>query len=147
MNQTMRRWLGLYVLPLAAFLMLPACQRADDTEVGGQSEVPSGSGISGDSSGGGSVDSTAGRSGDSSGASSTLEKATSSDTIITAKVKAALAQERIVNVVDISVETNKGEVILSGFVDSPVQMDQALKIAKNVEGVDKVTNKMKPRTP
>jgi osmotically-inducible protein OsmY len=127
--------------------MLPACQRADDTAVGGQSVVPSGSGISGDSSGGSSGDSTVGSSGDSSGASSTLEKVTSSDTVITAKVKAALAQERKVNVADISVETNKGEVILSGFVDSPVQMDQALKIAKNVEGVGKVTNKMKPRTP
>ncbi len=139
MSQTMKRWLGLCVLPLAASLMLPACQRADDTAAGDQSVAPSASGASGESSGDSS--------GDSSGASSTLEKATSSDTALTAKVKAALVQEKKVNSTDISVETSKGEVILSGFVDSPVQMDQALKIAKNVEGVGKVTNKMKPRAP
>lgn len=131
MSQTMRRWLGLCVLPLAASLMLPACQRADDTATSDQSAAPSGSGSSGESA----------------GASSTIDKATSSDTVITAKVKAALAKDRKVSVSDISVETSQGEVILSGFVDSPAQMDQAMKIAKNVEGVSKVTNKMKPRNP
>ncbi len=131
MNQTMRRWLGLCALPLAAALMLPACQRADDTAARDQSTAPSGSGSSGESS----------------GASSTIDKATSSDTVITAKVKAALAKDKKVSVSDISVETSQGEVILSGFVDSPAQMDQAMKIAKNVEGVSKVTNKMKPRNP
>ncbi len=136
MSQTMRRWLGLCVLPLAASMMLPACQRADDTAAGGRSSAPSGSGSSGGSSG----------ASDSSGASSTIDKATSSDTAITAKVKAALAQDKKVSASDISVETSKGEVILSGFVDSPAQMDQAVKITKNVEGVSKVTNKMKPRT-
>lgn len=131
MSQTMKRWLGLSVLSLAASLMLPACQQADDTAGGDQSVAPAGSGSSGDSS----------------GASSVIEKATSSDTAITAKVKAALAQEKKVSAADISVETSQSEVILSGFVDSPAQMDQALKITKNVEGVSKVTNKMKPRTP
>lgn len=135
MKQTMRRELSLCVLVATTSLMLPACQRADDTAGGGRSTVPSGSGSSGDSSGA------------SSGVSSAIDKASRSDAAITVKVKAALAQEKKVKATDISVETDKGEVTLSGFVDSPAQMDQALKIAKNVEGVSKVTNKMKPRTP
>lgn len=137
MSQTMRRWLGLCALPLAVSMMLPACQRADDTAAGEQSVAPSGSGSSGESSG----------TSESSGASSTVEKSTSSDTIITAKVKAALAKDKKVSASDISVETSQGEVILSGFVDSSAQIDQAMKITKNIEGVSKVTNKMKPRTP
>lgn len=136
MSQTMRRWLGLCVLSLAASMMLPACQRADDTAIGERSTAPSGSGSSAESSG----------TSESSGASSTIDKAASSDLAITAKVKAALAQDKKIIASDISVETSKGEVILSGFVDSPAQMDQAMKVAKNVEGVSKVTNKMKLRS-
>lgn len=131
MSQTMKRWVRLCVLPVAACMTLPACQRADDAVASKQSKAPSSSGSSGESS----------------GASSTIDKASSSDTAITAKVKAALAQDKKVSASDISVETNKGEVVLSGFVDSPAQMDQAMKIAKNIEGVSRVTNKMKPRTP
>lgn len=136
MSQTMRRWLGLGVFLLAASVMLLACQRADDAATGERSAAPSGSGSSAESSG----------TSESSGASSTIDKAAISDTAITAKVKAALAQDKKISASDISVETSKGEVILSGFVDSPAQMDQIMKVAKNVEGVSKVTNKMKPRT-
>lgn len=136
MCKTMEVWLHRAVLPVTLVMLLPACQRADDTRAADQGASPAASGTSGERA-----------SDESSGASSAIGQVSGSDTAITAKVKAALAKERKVNVSDISVETSQGEVILSGFVDSPAQMDQALKIAKSVEGVAKVTNKMKPRTP
>lgn len=73
------------------------------------------------------------------------ERSVTSDTAITAKVKAALLADSKVKSTDIHVETDKGEVILSGFVDSESQIDQAIKVAGNINGVKKVTNKMKPR--
>lgn len=94
----------------------------------------------GSSSGGSSMGST-----ESGGASSALEKAENSDTAITARVKAALLRDSKIKSTDINVETKQGEVILSGFVDSPRQADEALKVARSVDGVKIVTNKMKPR--
>jgi len=64
------------------------------------------------------------------------------DSIITTKVKAALLADPDVKGTDINVETKKGEVMLSGFVGNQQQIDQAMKIAKAVEGVKKVDNKM-----
>jgi hyperosmotically inducible protein len=92
------------------------------------------------SSGGSSMGRT-----ESGGASSALEKAETSDSAITAKVKAALLRDSKIKSTDISVETKRGEVILSGFVDNAMQVDEALKVAKGVDGVKMVTNKMKPR--
>lgn len=64
------------------------------------------------------------------------------DSVITTKVKTALLADPDVKSTDISVETLKGEVILSGFVRNPVQIDRALKIARGVEGVKGVQNKL-----
>jgi len=41
---------------------------------------------------------------------------------------------------DIAVETRKGEVILSGFVDNRSQIDRAVILAKTIEGVHNVRN-------
>ena len=57
------------------------------------------------------------------------------DSVITAKVKAALVKEENLKGFDISVETDHGRVLLSGFVDSPKLRTQALKIASKVDGV------------
>jgi len=83
----------------------------------------------------------------SSGASGTTGTGSSvgaviDDSIITTKVKAALLADPDVKGTDINVETKKGEVMLSGFVGNQQQIDQAMKIAKAVEGVKKVDNKM-----
>jgi hyperosmotically inducible periplasmic protein len=64
------------------------------------------------------------------------------DGIVTAKVKAALVKEKSVKGFDIAVATNKGEVQLSGFVDNQAQIDRALEIARGVEGVRTVNNKL-----
>lgn len=64
------------------------------------------------------------------------------DGIVTAKVRAALLNDPSVRSMDVTVATSKGEVQLSGFVDSPMQIARATEIAKTVEGVKSVNNKM-----
>lgn len=64
------------------------------------------------------------------------------DGIITAKVKSALLADPNVKSFDIAVVTRKGDVQLSGFVDSQAQIDQAMDLARKVEGVATVGNEM-----
>lgn len=64
------------------------------------------------------------------------------DTMITAKVKAALIGDPDVKGTAISVETVNGEVQLTGFVDSQLQSNRAQDLASRVEGVDKVLNRL-----
>ena len=64
------------------------------------------------------------------------------DSAITTKVKSALLADPDVKSFDIKVETNKGVVQLSGFVDSQARVDRAVAIAKGVEGVKSVENKL-----
>lgn len=62
------------------------------------------------------------------------------DTVLTTKVKAALAQDNQVDALDIQVETFKGVVQLSGFADSPEEQERAVQVATRVEGVKRVEN-------
>ena len=64
------------------------------------------------------------------------------DGIVTAKVKSALLADPDVKSFDLKVETRKGEVMLSGFVGNQVQVERAILVARGVEGVKTVTNKM-----
>ena len=68
------------------------------------------------------------------------------DSTITTKVKSALLANEDVKSFDIKVETRKGEVQLSGFVDNQTQMDRAIAVARGVEGVKNVDNKMNLKT-
>ena len=65
-----------------------------------------------------------------------------SDSAITGKVKAALLADAEVKGTDINVETSKGDVMLSGFVESQAQIDKAATLAKNIDGVKQVSNKL-----
>ena len=69
------------------------------------------------------------------------------DSAITTKVKSALLADADVKGLDIKVETNKGEVQLSGFVETQAQIDRAVSVAKGVEGVKNVDNKMSLKIP
>lgn len=62
------------------------------------------------------------------------------DTAISAKVKAALAGDPDVKATDVQVETFRGTVQLSGFVDSPENVRRALDVARRVDGVREVRN-------
>lgn len=64
------------------------------------------------------------------------------DGIITGKVKSALLADPGVKSFDIAVVTRKGQVQLSGFVDSQAQIDQAVAIARNVDGVTSIDNEL-----
>ena len=77
------------------------------------------------------------------GASSAVSAGTQlDDAVITAKVKTAIATDSEAKGVATSVETRKGQVILSGFVDSQAQADRAVQLAKAVEGVNGVDSKL-----
>ena len=62
------------------------------------------------------------------------------DSAITTKVKAAIFQEDTLKSLQINVETYKGVVQLSGFVDSAQSVKKAGQVAKNVDGVTAVKN-------
>ncbi|GAA5029505.1 hypothetical protein GCM10025794_12520 [Massilia kyonggiensis] len=66
-----------------------------------------------------------------------------SDTAITTKVKAGLVKEPNLDSLGIHVETEKGVVMLSGFVNSKEQADKAVKVAKGVDGVSSVKSAIK----
>src|SRR5690606_14776640 len=67
------------------------------------------------------------------------------DSAITAKVKAALVDHENIKSTDISVKTEQKVVTLSGFVESQAQAEQAVKVAKGVEGVASVSDKLHVR--
>lgn len=62
------------------------------------------------------------------------------DSAITAKVKAALVGDPVTKAREISVETFKGVVQLSGFVNTPQEKDRAGELAREVKGVADVKN-------
>jgi osmotically-inducible protein OsmY len=65
------------------------------------------------------------------------------DSILTAKINAAILGEPTLSSVEINVETFKGEVQLSGFVDSSADISKAVAVAKDVIGVKSVKNDMR----
>lgn len=67
------------------------------------------------------------------------------DSSITAKVKAALVDHDSIKSTDISVKTDKKVVTLSGFVESQAQAEEAVTVAKGVEGVASVSDKLHVR--
>jgi osmotically-inducible protein OsmY len=64
------------------------------------------------------------------------------DSVITGKIKTQLAEDHFLKSFEISVETRKGIVQLSGFVDSKEAIDKAGKIARGVKGVKSVKNNL-----
>jgi osmotically-inducible protein OsmY len=62
------------------------------------------------------------------------------DTVITTKVKAAYAADPTVKATQVQVETFKGTVQLSGFVDSRESAQRAVDLARGIKGVKAVKN-------
>jgi osmotically-inducible protein OsmY len=71
------------------------------------------------------------------------------DATITTKVKAAFVKDPLVKALDVKVETFRGTVQLSGFVDTAEQKDRAQQLAATVPGVANVKNDiaLRGRTP
>jgi len=64
------------------------------------------------------------------------------DSVITTKVKSLLANDDFLKSFQISVETYKGTVQLSGFVNSQKAIDKAGEIASSVKGIKSVKNNL-----
>ncbi len=65
------------------------------------------------------------------------------DTVITSKVKTAIFNEPSLSSAEINVETFKGVVQLSGFVNSREDINKAAQVARGVQGVVSVKNDMR----
>jgi len=64
------------------------------------------------------------------------------DSVITTKVKAAIAEDPLTKVLEVKVKTFKGEVQLSGFVSSREAANRAIELARGVNGVTSVKDDM-----
>ncbi|MBI2902191.1 MAG: BON domain-containing protein [Candidatus Methylomirabilis oxyfera] len=60
------------------------------------------------------------------------------DSTITTKIKAKLLGDPVVSGFAVSVETFRGRVVLSGFVNSQTQIDRAIALSREVPGVREV---------
>jgi hyperosmotically inducible protein len=60
------------------------------------------------------------------------------DSVITTKVKASMVKE--FKNLKVSVETYRGNVLLSGFVDNDAQIQKAVQVASSIKGVQSVKN-------
>ena len=70
------------------------------------------------------------------------------DRAISTKIKAALLKDKEVSGLAVEVNTFRGVVQLSGFVDTDVQRQRAEEVARTVAGVQSVENNItvKPRS-
>jgi osmotically-inducible protein OsmY len=67
------------------------------------------------------------------------------DGVVTAKVKAALIEDPVTKAHQINVETFKGTVQLSGFVESDEARTRALQLVRDIDGVKSVKDAMEIR--
>lgn len=65
------------------------------------------------------------------------------DTVITTRVKAAIFNDPTLKSSEINVETFKGRVQLSGFVNSREDINRAVALTRGVPGVTSVANDMR----
>lgn len=68
---------------------------------------------------------------------------TLTDATISSRVKLALAADELVKARNIDVDTVRGVVTMNGTVSNAAEKAQALKLAKQVEGVVEVKNNLK----
>ena len=64
------------------------------------------------------------------------------DSVITTKVKSLLAEDDFLKSFQIGVESFKGTVQLSGFVNSQKAVDKADQIARSAKGVKSINNSL-----
>lgn len=64
------------------------------------------------------------------------------DSVLTTKVKTSILGDSKLKVMQIDVETFKGIVQLSGFVDSQQAAERAVQLARTVKGVKQVNNSL-----
>ncbi len=65
------------------------------------------------------------------------------DAWITARVKTLLSEDAQIRATEINIETSKGVVLLTGFINSEWAMVQAVRDAQTISGVISVKNDMR----
>lgn len=65
------------------------------------------------------------------------------DAVITTKVKAEIFNDASLKSTEINVETFKGVVQLSGFVNSQSDINRAVEVSRSVKGVTSIKNDMR----
>lgn len=65
------------------------------------------------------------------------------DTVLTGRVKAAILADPLLKSAEINVETFKGRVQLSGFVNSQSDITHATNMVRGMKGVTSVANDMR----
>jgi hypothetical protein len=68
------------------------------------------------------------------------------DVAITTSVKAALLADEDIKSTDINVETFRGDVQLSGYVNNSTQIDRAIALTRKQNGVKNVKNDLRIKT-
>jgi len=82
--------------------------------------------------------------GHSADTTTSTTKAYVKDSVITTKIKAGLAAEKVSSLIHIKVDTDSvGAVTLSGEVENQTLADKASAIAQSVKGVNSVENNLK----
>jgi len=69
------------------------------------------------------------------------------DGVITARVRAALAEDSITSCHEIRVETLAGIVKLTGFVETTIVRSEALQVVEHIDGVLRVEDLLDVRDP
>ena len=64
------------------------------------------------------------------------------NSMLTAKVKATILGDSRLKVMQIDVESFKGVVLLSGFVDSAAAAERAVELVRKIRGVKSVNNSL-----
>ena len=64
------------------------------------------------------------------------------DSVLTTRIKSALLSDPDIKSLDFKIETRKGKVQLSGFVDNQAQIDRAAEIARKEPGVTAIENNL-----
>ncbi|MCT7655768.1 molecular chaperone OsmY [Oceanimonas sp. NS1] len=122
---------------LSSVLVAGSALAAESTALSGKAEVSAET-----RSLSGKLEATAEQAGDKVGQAARQAGALMNDSVITGKVKSALLNDEGVSSVDISVETDNGRVVLSGFVPEQRQAERAVAVAQGVKGVTAVDDQL-----
>ena len=76
---------------------------------------------------------------------SVMASAEVNDADLTTNVKTALLRDAAVKSLDIAVVATKGDVRLTGVVDNQGQIDQAVKVARSIDGVHSIHDELTVR--
>lgn len=115
--------------------LVAACERKTPETEGTTSSSVEGAGS-------GATSGTSGATGSTDTAPSSGAGIAIADSVVTGKIKAALIADSDLRSMDIAVETQNGEVVLSGQVMNQAQIDRAVNIAQSMEGVVGVQNRL-----